>query len=280
MKRLGELLVEAGALDALALERALVLQQASGRKLGQVLVDEQLLTESQLTQTLSRQLAVPWVALHHIDFSPSLLALVPRDVARRFGVVPIFVRHIRNKGETLYVATDDPTNVDALAEIGRTAHMLVKSMIASSSDIQVALGHYDVREPLPAVRPHTVPPPPLAAEQLATTPTAFEVAMRPPPRPSVPVHSAPAAADGPMNDALSLSASLAPPRLPTPAPPSEDLSTRDIISALRASALGADATDILGRNPKWESAVATLLAVLLKRGAFEDADFVAAWRRR
>ncbi len=273
MKRLGELLVEAGALDALALERALLLQQSSGRKLGQVLVDEHLLTESQLTQTLSRQLAVPWVALHHIDFSPSLLALVPREVAQRFGVVPIFVRHIRNKGDTLYVATDDPTNVDALAEIGRTAHMLVKSMIASSSDIQVALQHYDMREPLPAVRPHTVPPPPLAAEQLATTPTAFEVAMRPP-RPSVPVPNAPAVAVAPP------AASFAPPRLPTPPPPSEDLSTRDIISALRASALGADATEILGRNPRWESTMATLLAVLLKRGAIEDADFVAAWRRR
>ena len=250
MKRLGELLVEGGALDAPALESALLLQQASGRKLGQVLVDEQLLTESQLTQTLSRQLAVPWVALHHIDFSPSLLALVPSDVARRYGVVPIFVRHIRNKGDTLYVATDDPTNVEALAEIGTVARMLVKSMIASSSDIQLALQHYDVREPLPAVRPHTVPPPPLAAEQLATTPTAFEVAMRPPPR------------------------------IPTLPPPSEDLSTRDVISALRAAALGADATEILGRNPRWESTMATLLSVLLKRGVIDDADFVAAWRKR
>ncbi len=259
MKRLGELLVEAGALDALALERALLLQRASGRKLGQVLVDEQLLTEAQLTQTLSRQLAVPWVALHQIDFSPSLLALVPRDVACRFGVVPIFVRHIRNRGDTLYVATDDPTNLEALAEIGKTARMPVKSMIASSADIQVALQHYDVREPLPAVRAHTVPPPPLAAEQFATTPTAFEVAARPPPPPRASVR-APAAA---------------PVRYVE-----DELSTRDIISALRASALGADATEILGRNPRWESAVATLMSVLLKKGVLDDADFVAAWRRR
>jgi type IV pilus assembly protein PilB len=274
MKRLGELLVEAGALDALGLERALLLQQASGRKLGQVLVDEQLLTEAQLTQTLSRQLAVPWVALHQIDFSPSLLALVPRDVACRFGVVPIFVRHIRGRGDTLYVATDDPTNLDALAEIGKTARMPVKSMIASSADIQLALEHYDVREPLPAVRTRTVPPPPLAAEQFATTPTAFEVAARPPPPTSIPVPRAPAIA---VNGSLPSSST---PRVATPVPPSEELSTRDIISALRASALGADATEILGRNPRWESAVATLMSVLLKKGVLDDADFVAAWRKR
>ena len=120
-KRIGELLVEGGILSQSQLEQALFAQRKDGRKLGQLLVELGLVSETQLTQTLSRQLSVPWVSLYHVDFSRSLLNLVPREVAERFCLIPIFVRRVRKQGETLYVAMDDPTNEAAIQEVSRAA---------------------------------------------------------------------------------------------------------------------------------------------------------------
>ncbi len=141
-KRIGELLVEAGVLSQSQLEQALFAQRKDGRKLGQLLIELGLVSEVQLTQTLSRQLSVPWVSLYHVDFSRSLLNLVSREIAERYAVVPILVRRVRKQGETLYVAMDDPTNEAAIEEVARTAALPVKPMIACPSDIRAAIRVY------------------------------------------------------------------------------------------------------------------------------------------
>src|SRR4051812_34546242 len=102
--RLGQLLVDARLLTEEALEEVLVLQKQDGRRLGVLLVERGLINETQLTQILSHQLSVPWVSLLHIEFSRQLLNLVPHNVAENYCVVPIYVRHVRGQGETLYEA--------------------------------------------------------------------------------------------------------------------------------------------------------------------------------
>src|SRR4051795_10277161 len=112
--RLGELLVEAHIVTPTQLEDVLALQKKDGRRIGTLLVEGGLVTETQVTQILSQQLSVPWVSLYHIDFSRELLNLVPREVAEKYCLVPIYVRPVRGQGDTLYVAMDDPMNEDAL----------------------------------------------------------------------------------------------------------------------------------------------------------------------
>src|SRR6185437_1499363 len=112
--RLGQLLVDARMITPAALDEVLALQRTDGRRLGTLLVERALINETQLTQILSHQLSVPWVSLLHIEFSRRLLNLVPKDVAERFCLVPIYVRNVRKQGETLYVAMDDPSNEEGL----------------------------------------------------------------------------------------------------------------------------------------------------------------------
>jgi type IV pilus assembly protein PilB len=145
-KRIGELLVEAGVLSQSQLEQALFAQRKDGRKLGQLLIELGLVSEIQLTQTLSRQLSVPWVSLYHVDFSRSLLNLVAREAAEKYCLVPIFVRRVRKAGETLYVAMDDPTNEAAIEDVARAAALPVKPMIACPSDIRAAIRVYYLGE--------------------------------------------------------------------------------------------------------------------------------------
>src|SRR5579859_5916333 len=183
-KRIGELLVEAGVLSQSQLEQALFAQRKDGRKLGQLLIELGLVTEVQLTQTLSRQLSVPWVSLYHVDFSRSLLNLVPREIAEKYCLVPIFVRRVRKLGETLYVAMDDPTNDGAIGDVARASALAVKPMIACPSDIRAAIRVYYLGETAAeASGPTSVgaPSPPAAVTPPAATPPAQSAPQAPGP---------------------------------------------------------------------------------------------------
>jgi type IV pilus assembly protein PilB len=173
--RLGQLLVDARMLTLEALEDVLVVQKQDGRRLGVLLVERGLINETQLTQILSHQLSVPWVSLLHIEFSRQLLNLVPHNVAEKYCLVPIYVRHVRGQGETLYVAMDDPTNDDGLRECQSFSGLPVRAMIAPPTDIRNAIRVYyggaPIKSPAAVPAPATPPPqtlnPMLAATQLS-----------------------------------------------------------------------------------------------------------------
>lgn len=321
-KRIGELLVEGGVISQSQLEQALFAQRKDGRKLGQLLVELGLVSEVQVTQTLSRQLSVPWVSLYHVDFSRSLLNLVPHETAEKYGLIPIFVRRVRKHGETLYVAMDDPTNEAAIAEVARASRLPVKPMIACPSDIRSAIRVYYLGEsPEPAPPPVSEALPPIAAVP------ARPVRPEPPPPPTPaavpePVSAAEAQAPDAPGSEPELEAEekevVAPRKarakmfsltlldgttisLPTPrkkrasapdadepeqahkGPPGEEfsdqLTARDLVSALRAVAHGADASEILGVEPRWEAMFSALLSILLRKGLIADWEFVEEFRK-
>ena len=177
--RLGTLLVDAKLVTQADLDAVLATQRTDGRRLGTLLVERGLINETQLTQILSHQLAVPWVSLLHIEFSRQLLNLVPHDVAERYCLVPIYVRHVRNQGETLYVAMDDPTNDDGLKACAEHSGLPVRAMIAPPQDIRSAIRVYYGVAPRPPSQP-----PPSSLEALPVPAPAPEA-----PAPTIEVHA-------------------------------------------------------------------------------------------
>ena len=140
--RIGDMLVQSGMLTAEKLEQALALQKQLGKRLGEILVSQGFVTENQLTQTLSNQLSVPWVSLYHVDFTRALLNYVPRDLAERWCLVPVYVRAVRRSGDTLFIAMDDPTNEEAINAVAMVSALPVKPMVAAPSDIRNAIRVY------------------------------------------------------------------------------------------------------------------------------------------
>lgn len=59
----------------------------------------------------------------------------------------------------------------------------------------------------------------------------------------------------------------------------EVLTARDLVAALRAVAHGADATEILGENARWEAMFAALLSLLLKKHLIADWEFVEEYKK-
>jgi hypothetical protein len=60
---------------------------------------------------------------------------------------------------------------------------------------------------------------------------------------------------------------------------SDQLTARDLVSAMRAVAHGADASEILGTAPRWEAMFSALLSILLRKGLIADWEFVEEFRK-
>jgi type IV pilus assembly protein PilB len=195
---IGELLVNAKAITREQLEEALATPRQPGKRIGQVLLERGWISEAQLTQTLSLQLGVPWVSLYHIDFSRQLLNRVPREMAERFNLIPIFVRHVKGQGDTLYIATDDPKNEAALGEVARAAQLPTRPMIAAPADIRSAIRVYyfdgdqaPSTVPTPS-DPSSVPSTVREKDKPAKPPVPVANAGPPPPPPAARGNSQPA----------------------------------------------------------------------------------------
>jgi type IV pilus assembly protein PilB len=181
--RLGQLLVDARILSESQLEQVLALQKTDGRKLGTLLVESGMVSETQLTQILSQQLSVPWVSLYHIDFSRELLNLVRREAAEKYGLVPIYVRAVRGQGDTLYVAMEDPMNEEALRVCSEFSGLPARAMIAAPTAIRKAVQTYygGVSTQPPPAPPEVASPVAKAPPEVAPPVVAAPAAPQPAP---------------------------------------------------------------------------------------------------
>jgi len=112
--RLGEILLQQGLLTEQQLTDALDEQKKSGRKLGRVFVDQGFVSEEQISNALARQLQVPYVNLKHFTVKPEVANRLPETQARRFRAM------VLEEGAAGFrVAMADPTDLFAYDEISR-----------------------------------------------------------------------------------------------------------------------------------------------------------------
>ena len=142
MKQLGDILLAGGLVTTDQLAVAMGEQQRLGRSLGRVLVDQGVLTESQLVASLAAQIGMRFVDLGDIQVDGSALARVPGHVARRHTAIPIGFEEGK-----LVVAMADPANVFAIDDIKSVAgaggsHIDVKPVVATRNDVVAAIDRY------------------------------------------------------------------------------------------------------------------------------------------
>lgn len=137
VKRLGEILIQEGAINELQLAQALGDQKQWGGKIGEVLLRLKMLSEDDLAFALQTRLRVKWLSLKELTIHEEVIKQLSGETARKFMVVPV---GIDNK--TLIVALTDPTDLKTLDTISFSLGMKVKPVIATVSDIQWAVGYY------------------------------------------------------------------------------------------------------------------------------------------
>ena len=132
---LGQMLVNDGILTQDQLSQALARQRKSKDRLGQILIEMKLLDEEVLLKYLGRQFrkeAITQQELESLDLD--VVKLVPEEVARQYRIIAA-ERH----GQKLIVATADPLNVVALDDLRRATGLEVDFKIGPGQDIQAAI---------------------------------------------------------------------------------------------------------------------------------------------
>ncbi|HEX6645508.1 MAG TPA: type IV-A pilus assembly ATPase PilB [Gemmatimonadales bacterium] len=111
-ERLGQILIEEGLLTREKLGQALAEQKATKHRLGYCLVKLGLVQELEITKVLARQYRMPAVDLSRFDVDPRILRLIPADLALKSVVLPL-----KREGRTLTVAMADPTDLGLLEDL-------------------------------------------------------------------------------------------------------------------------------------------------------------------
>ncbi len=131
-QRLGDVLVQQRLISQEQLQQTLELQRKTGKKVGRLLIETGIITEELLANGLARQLRIPFVNLKTFPFRSDVVKLLPESAARRFRALVL-----EDKGDTLLLALADPLDLFAFDELTR---LLKRNLvIAAVPESQLAL---------------------------------------------------------------------------------------------------------------------------------------------
>ena len=89
--KLGDVLIQAGAITKEQLAQALQLQKTSGKRLGEIFISEGIISDTRLAEALSTQLRLPLFSLTRYRPMPEAIKMVPRAVAERLNLIPLTI---------------------------------------------------------------------------------------------------------------------------------------------------------------------------------------------
>jgi type IV pilus assembly protein PilB len=149
--KIGEMLIEEKLITEEQLNDALQEQRRDrSKKLGQILVEEHAISTETLHVALAHKLAIPFVKLRDFDFAPNIFHYLPVDIARKYLLVPLFLYK-----DHLVVAMEDPSNIETIDVLRFVTGRSLELTIATKEDIEWAIDHYysveeDIEEDLTA----------------------------------------------------------------------------------------------------------------------------------
>ena len=111
---LGDLLVTQKLISIEQLSFALEQQKRTGRKLGRVLVDNAFVSEDQISESLAKQLNIPFINLKLYNVNLGIVRRLPEIHARRFRAVVL-----EDRDGVLLVGMTDPTDLSSIDEVKR-----------------------------------------------------------------------------------------------------------------------------------------------------------------
>src|SRR5258705_4238752 len=140
-RHLGQILIDQGILTEDQLRIALLEQTKQHIPVGRLLVQLGFVSEATLRDALSEKLGLQAVDLARIIVDPAALKMVPKDMARRYRVFPVALDRQQKR---FIVALADTNNIVAIDQI--RAHLKsayeIELRIAGDSDIERAIEHY------------------------------------------------------------------------------------------------------------------------------------------
>jgi MSHA biogenesis protein MshE len=110
--RLGDLLVHEHVITNEQLMQALNSQKATGRKLGDTLIELSYLSERQLLEFLAQQLGLPFLDISQLRIASEIASLLPEVHARRLRALII-----EDRGDSVLIGMSDPADLNAIDQL-------------------------------------------------------------------------------------------------------------------------------------------------------------------
>lgn len=134
-KKIGELLVQHDLITSEQLDRALEEQSHTGERIGAVLIKLGMITEDVLVEFIAKQFHAPQVNLYKLTIPKNITSLIPFDIAQKYQAVPFGLM-----GNTLNVAMSDPGNLFVIDDMRFLTRRNIQVHVASDSMIKKVIG--------------------------------------------------------------------------------------------------------------------------------------------
>ena len=136
-KKIGEILIEEKLITEEQLSEALETQRLTGQKVGQILIDKGFIKENVLYKVLADKLGCKYVDLENYEINANVVTKISQTLAQKHKAVPIDIEN--NK---LKVAMSEPTNIIEIKKIMLYTNMKVVVYLASERQITAVINKY------------------------------------------------------------------------------------------------------------------------------------------
>jgi type IV pilus assembly protein PilB len=130
---LGDILVENGVITPLQLDEALQRQRLTGDMLGRILVRMAHCEERDIIEALAMQNGMERIDLTKLKIPQDVIRKVPPDVAKFYNIIPV-----RIVDGALMVAMADPLNLQTLDDIRQILGIDVRGAVSNEADVAAA----------------------------------------------------------------------------------------------------------------------------------------------
>ncbi len=140
-KKIGELLIQEGLITAAQLSQALDDQRHSGERIGATLVKQGIIDENTLYDFIAKQYSCPQVSLSKLTVEKAIASLIPLDIMHKYQAVPFGLM-----GNTLHVAMADPGNLFIIDDLRFLTRKNIQIHVASDSVLKQVIASISSQE--------------------------------------------------------------------------------------------------------------------------------------
>ncbi|HLO41870.1 MAG TPA: ATPase, T2SS/T4P/T4SS family [Phycisphaerales bacterium] len=131
-KKLGEILVGWGIINAVQADKAVQVAKSSGKRMGDALVELGFAKEDQVSKALAHQFGMEYVDIGAPGMSTKIdLKLIPDELIKKFLILPM-----SKSGGRLQLIIHDPMDLEMLDMLRFRLNLEVEPRLASKSDIK------------------------------------------------------------------------------------------------------------------------------------------------
>ncbi|MBV6343259.1 hypothetical protein [Candidatus Magnetobacterium casense] len=137
VQQLGDILIKAKVITGQQLDQALEKQRKDNRRLGDILVSDNVATEKDIVLACASQLGFPYKELRTVEPNQDALQFIPEGLARTHLIIPLSIIK-----RVLIVAMANPLDINAINSITIATGMIIKVVISTQTEINETIDRF------------------------------------------------------------------------------------------------------------------------------------------